>query len=313
MSGGFDKLRRAADGASGLFLTRGDGGGEIISTADGKIRFAEYAGTTFCSIISSCGQRSVYPLEEVGFDAPAEYVAMDLDGTSINSEEFWIEIIRKTASRILGREICFSEEDIPYVSGHTTQEHLDYALGKYGYGFRPEATEVYHSVSRSELALALERGDERFRPMPGLKDFLSEMKARGIKAGLASSGLFYKAIPEIESAFSAMGMGSPKDFYDGIIMGGVEKEKGRYSSLGELVAKPHPWIYKELIYVGLKCPDNRKAIVVEDSASGVLAARLAGYPVVGLTTGNVAASGFDCLCCRMADNLTEAKKYIFGE
>ena len=51
-----------------------------------------------------------------------------------------------------------------------------------------------------------------FVPAPGLKDFLTEVKAKGIQIGLVTSGLYRKAMPEIVSAFEVMGMGDPFDF-----------------------------------------------------------------------------------------------------
>ena len=71
-------------------------------------------------------------------------------------------------------------------------------------------------------------------------------KNKEIQIGLATSGLDYKAIGEIESAFSLLGLGKPTDFYDAIITGRKQKEKGSYGTLGERASKPHPWIYAEL-------------------------------------------------------------------
>ncbi|MGN1061854.1 MAG: HAD family hydrolase [Candidatus Scatosoma sp.] len=308
----FAKLNRKEECLGGLFRKGEDGVNEIASVSDDKINFIGYGGGVLCGIDSCSGQKAIYPLPPAELGDCVKYVVMDLDGTSIESEEFWIEIIRKTTSELLGKEIAFSKEDIPYVSGHTTAEHIDYALRKYGNGgVYPNATAVYHKVSHAELEKALNGGCEEIKPARGLKEFLIGLKQRDVKVGLVSSGLFYKAIPEIESAFSTMNMGNPKDFYDSIIMGGVEKGRGKYSTMGELVAKPHPWLYKELVVNGLNCTDNREVVVIEDSASGVLSARLAGYAVIGLTTGNIDASGLEELCFARARSLEEAWTKIF--
>ena len=285
---------------------------KIKTTADGKISFIGFNEKTFCAIDSCCGQQAIYPLKEISIKKPIKYVVMDLDGTSITSEELWIEIIRLTVSRILGKEIEFSEEDIPFVFGHTTIEHLDYALKKYGeknvdYG---NVADIYYEVSRIELEKKMEGGLKGIGLVDGLKEFLLELKRRGKKIGLVSSGLFYKAIPEIENAFKQMQLGDPKQFYDAIIMGGVEKRKGNYATLGELAAKPHPWLYKELVYNGLKVTDNSEVLVIEDSASGVLSARLAGYAVIGMNSGNIAASGLSELCLACVDTFDDVLKII---
>ena len=296
----------------GIFRTGPAKVGEIRGTPDKKIEFADYNGRTLCCITSCSGQRAIYPLDEAVFAAPAEYVVMDLDGTSIVSEEFWIDIIEQTVCRLTGKTIHFSAEDLPYVSGHSTGEHLDYALKKYGSGSYENAMETYHEISHRELSALFKGNRGKIKPAKGLKEFLLALKNRGIRVGLVSSGLFYKAIPEIEAAFDVMELGDSREFYDGIIMGGVEKGPGKYSTLGELAAKPHPWLYKELAYSGLKCKNPEKLIVLEDSASGVLSARLAGYPVIGMTGGNIRASGLEKLCTAQADSLEQALRYILG-
>lgn len=287
----------------------------IRSTKDGKISFIDMEDKTLCCIESTSGQSAIYPLNRVEMEFPVEYIVMDLDGTSIISEEFWIEIVRKTASSLLGKEITFCDEDVPYVSGYTTAEHLDYALRKYG---DPNAEysnvmDVYHAISREALEDALKKGAEQIRPVEGLKEFLLEVKRRGIKIGLVSSGLFYKAIPEIETAFHAMDMGNPLDFYDEIIMGGVAKNAKQYATIGEIAAKPHPWLYKELVSEGFHCRNNKKVVVLEDSASGVLSARLAGFSVIGMENGNITSSGMSALCAARAENFNQVLKILFGD
>ena len=50
------------------------------------------------------GHPAIYPLREAAFEAPAEAVLMDLDGTSVHSEQFWVWIIERTVARMLGEE-----------------------------------------------------------------------------------------------------------------------------------------------------------------------------------------------------------------
>ncbi len=298
---------------SGIFRLGENTVKEIRSTKDGKISFIDIGDKTLCSIESASGQSAVYPLNAVDFQPPAEYIVMDLDGTSIISEEFWIGIVQKTTSALVGREIVFTECDIPYVSGYTTAEHLDYALRKYGDANKryENIAETYYAISHEELASALANGAEQIRPVAGLKEFLLEVKRRGVKIGLVSSGLFYKAIPEIETAFRAMDLGNPLDFYDEIIMGGVAKNAKQYATIGEIAAKPHPWLYKELVSEGFHCRDNKKVVVLEDSASGALSARLAGFPVIGMANGNIASSDMGELCFAHAENFQDVLQILF--
>ena len=68
-----------------------------------------------------------YPLRETTFAKPAKAVLMDLDGTTVLSEHYWIDAIRVTVSRVLGdSSFRFSAADLPHVSGYSTREHLAY-------------------------------------------------------------------------------------------------------------------------------------------------------------------------------------------
>ena len=238
---------------------------------------------------------------------------MDLDGTTVKSEEFWIYLIEKTVKTMLKDEkFAFCEEDIPFVSGFSTIEHLTYALKKYHTkGSVSEANSIYHAIAERELKEILEgRGNvSAFKPRENIKEFLQEVKASGIKIGLVTSGLDYKAIPEIVSTFRLLDMGDPLDFYDAIITGGKRKIAGQYGTLGELSVKPHPWVYAE-IGMSLAGDEKHKVVTLEDSSSGVLSSRLAGYGVLGLSDGNITQSGMQSFCLKMVDDLESVYKAI---
>lgn len=73
---------------------------------------------------------------------------------------------------------------------------------------------VYHALTKERLE-RIRSGKEKtdaFQPREGLKEFLFCLKNKEIQIGLATSGLDYKAIGEIESAFSLLGLGKPTDF-----------------------------------------------------------------------------------------------------
>ena len=59
------------------------------------IKFEETDGGATCSI-SQCGITATYPFVKAEYNAPAEYLLMDIDGTTAKSEEFWIYIMEKT-------------------------------------------------------------------------------------------------------------------------------------------------------------------------------------------------------------------------
>ena len=163
-------------------------------------------------------------MHPVALARPVQAVLMDLDGTSVHSEGFWIWIIERTTASLLGDpRFELEPADLPFVSGHSVSEHLTYCVRKYCPDKTvEEARDFYFEHTRREMQAILDgRGRmDAFVPAPGLKEFLLELKDRGIKIALVTSGLHEKAWPEIVAAFRALGMGDPRDFYDAIITAG---------------------------------------------------------------------------------------------
>ena len=274
------------------------------------VEFFDWKGNPYCTI-NQCGVEATYPFAKPETEFPIQAVLMDLDGTTVTSEEFWMYLIEKTIKEISTPDFCLSEEDIPFVSGFSTIEHLEYCLNKYKINRSVnDALETYHKIARFELNEIMEgRGNaDAFKPREGLKEFLYALKNAGIKIGLVTSGLDYKAIPEILSAFRVLGMGDPLKFYDAIITGGRRKGEGEYGSIGELAAKPHPWVYSEIIS-GLGV-DKKNAVIIEDSSAGLLSGRLAGMNVIGFNDGNLIKSGLHEECILMADTFAEIKAWL---
>ncbi len=303
---------------SGLWQAGREGVLRILTPKDGKSEFIVYRDKTLVCVKSVLGHPAIYPLHDVDFNPPAEAVLMDLDGTTINSERFWISILEKTIAWLTERSsFSFNPEERPFVSGHSVSEHLQYCLGKYcpEHGIE-EARATYLEIARKELH-EIERGrgnTEAFRPALGLKEFLGRLKEEGIKVGLVSSGLHEKAWPEVLAAFRVMKAGNPLDYYDAIVTAGQVIQKGQAGTLGELAAKPHPWLYAEALRVGLGIPRERydRVVGIEDSSAGVLSIRLAGFPAIGLDGGNIGASGADALVHGKYKNLEEALLFILG-
>ncbi len=236
---------------------------------------------------------------------------MDLDGTSVRSEGFWVWIIQMTTASLLDDpRFELQDQDLPFVSGHSVSEHLQYCIDKYCPDESLErAREFYFEHTHREMQAILEgKGrSNAFQPAPGLKDFLLALKDRGLKIGLVTSGLHEKAYPEILAAFRSLGLGSPEDFYDAIITAGYPLRSGQPGTLGELSPKPHPWLYAEVSRVGLGIPfEERQTVVgIEDSGAGVCSVRLAGFPVIGMSGGNIEESGARPLCDAYCDNFNQ--------
>jgi beta-phosphoglucomutase-like phosphatase (HAD superfamily) len=305
-----------SSGGDGLWQVGRDGVAGIFTPRDRKVELIVFADKTLVHVRSAMGHPAVYPLQDARFEAPATAVLMDLDGTSVHSETFWMWIIEQVTARLLG-DPAFSLEpdDEPHVSGHSVSEHLQHCIGKYCPDRTvEEARSHYFEITRYELneILAGRGRSDAFQPAPGLRDFLLELKARGIRIGLVTSGLYEKAWPEIVSAFRSMRLGDPLEFYDAIISAGFAIRRGQVGTLGELEPKPHPWLYAETARVGLGLdPSQRHRVIgLEDSGAGVVAIRLAGFAPLGVAGGNITKSGVRPLLHAECASLAEALPMI---
>jgi beta-phosphoglucomutase len=304
------------EAAGGQWKVGQEGVERILTPKDKKVEFLFFKDKTLAYVKSAMGYPALYPLVEPAYEKPAEAVLMDLDGTSVYSEPFWIWTIERTTSRLLGNPgFKLSHEDEPHVAGHSVSEHLQYCIKKYC----PEKTVVearqhYFDIVRFELAeIAAGRGNQgAFVPQPGLKEFLMTLKKNKVRIGLVTSGLFEKAWPEIIAAFRTLDMGDPLAFYDCIISAGTELKKGQAGTLGELEPKPHPWLYSETARVGLGLDKSKshRVIGMEDSGAGIVSVRLAGFPVIGVGGGNITSAGVRPLVNYHAKGLMDSLPFI---
>ena len=299
-----------------LFHAEKDGVKAVLQTFDKKAYLIVFEDKTLVYIPSSLGAPAIYPLPEVSFKGPVKAVLMDLDGTTVKSEEFWVWIIEQSIAKTLKNpSFSLEDEDIPHVSGNSVSEHLQYCLNKYApEKSLEEARLAYYKITTEEMQKILEgKGkSDAFTPGEGVREFLLLLKEHKIKTGLVTSGLYEKAWPEIVAAFRTMKLGDPLAFYDSIITAGYPLKKGATGTLGELSPKPHPWLYSETARVGLGLSGNdlHGVIGIEDSSAGILSLRLAGITPFGVEDGNIRKNGYDFFCQDIVDNLTELKRFL---
>lgn len=302
--------------SNGAFRKGIDGVNAILTAPDKKVELIGFRDKTIAYVPSAMKYDAYYTVHPVSLKKPVKAVLMDLDGTSVKSEEFWIWIIEKTVASLTGNpKFSLEDADLPYVSGHSVSEHLSYCIEKYCPEKTLEQAREYYFMHTHNEMQAIMDGKGRagaFTPADGLKDFLIELKAENIKIGLVTSGLYEKAMPEIISAFKTLGMGAPEDFYDAIISAGFPLRKGSVGTLGELSPKPHPWLYAETCSVGLGIPfeERHSVIGIEDSGAGVCSVRLAGFTTVGIAGGNIESSGTRDFCSFFEEKLTDIIKII---
>ncbi|MCE5187183.1 MAG: HAD family phosphatase [Planctomycetaceae bacterium] len=309
----FIPLERCSDGR---FIAGKDGVKAVLATGDRKVEFILFHQHMLAYVHSALGYPAYYPIEPVSMAKPIKAVLMDLDGTSVRSESFWIWIIQLTTASLLNNpKFELDESDTPFVSGHSVSEHLQHCIRKYCPDKTLEEARRYyfeHTHFQMEEIVKGRGKANAFTPSPGLKEFLLELKNANIKIGLVTSGLYEKAWPEIVSAFRTLGMGDPKDFYDAIITAGYPLRKGEVGTLGELSPKPHPWLYAETSRVGLGLSADQRSHVVgiEDSGAGVCAIRLANFSVIGFGGGNIIESGTKGLCDHYCESFEEIWRVI---
>ncbi len=288
----------------------------VYSTGDGKVEFICFADRSIAYVKSAMGYPAYYPVYETLIEKPLKAVLMDLDGTTVRSEEFWMWIIELTTASLLGNSrFELEQSDMPFVSGHSVSEHLKYCVNKYCPGKTVEqARDFYFKHTHEQMQAILEgRGRKNaFTPTHGIKEFLLELKGMGVKLGLVTSGLYEKAYPEILSAFMTLDMGKPDDFYDAIITAGFPLRKGGCGTLGELSPKPHPWLYAETARVGLgiEFADRHSVVGIEDSSAGISSIKLAGFAAIGIKDGNIIEGGTLGLCDHYCNSFEEILKVI---
>lgn len=311
---GFIKIDNCSDG---FYRTGENGVVRILATGDKKVEFIVFEDKTLAYVKSAMGYPAYYPVHDVKIQKPLKAVLMDLDGTTVRSEEFWIWIIQQTTASLLDNPSFELEDaDLPFVSGHSVSEHLKHCVEKYCPDKTvEEARSFYFEHTHREME-AIMQGKGRknaFTPSAGIKEFLLELKSKGVKLGLVTSGLYEKAYPEILSAFETLGIGKPDDFYDAIITAGFPLRKGSCGTLGELSPKPHPWLYAEVCRVGLglEFSERHHIVGIEDSGAGIASIRLAGFAAIGIKDGNIIEGGTLGLCNHFCDSFEEILKILF--
>ena len=145
---GFKMLEVTSNGA---FMVGRDGVNAIAATGDGKVEFICFDDKSLAFVNSGMGYPAYYPVHPVEMKKPVKAVLMDLDGTSVRSEEFWIWIIEKTTASLLDNpKFQLEDADIPFISGHSVSEHLMHCISKYC----PDKTVEGHAISISNIHIS---------------------------------------------------------------------------------------------------------------------------------------------------------------
>ena len=200
--------------SDGRFVSGRDGVAAIATTGDRKVEFVDFGRHELALVRSALGYPAYYPVHPVAIEKPVKAVLMDLDGTSVRSEPFWIWMIQLTTASLARRPGVRARGRRPALTCPATASPsiCEYCIRKYCPGRTvEEARALYFEHTHREMAEILAGRGRRdaFVPAPGLEDFLRALKARGIKVGLVTSGLHEKAYPEIVAAFRRADAGRP--------------------------------------------------------------------------------------------------------
>ncbi|MBQ9733805.1 MAG: HAD family phosphatase, partial [Clostridia bacterium] len=95
-------LKVLSSSSDGRFSVGSNGVKGIYATGDGKVEFICFENHTLAYVLSALNYPAYYPLKLVEPKGPVKAVLMDLDGTSVRSESFWIWIIEQTTASLLG-------------------------------------------------------------------------------------------------------------------------------------------------------------------------------------------------------------------
>lgn len=175
-----------------------------------------------------------------------------------------------------GRFHLQSWADILIAAGHPFDEAVfkrTFGMNNHGvlstvFGRPPSPEELVELADRKE-ALFREMIAGQAQPLPGVRDWLARLHARGVRQAVASSA----PQANIDVLLDALGI---RDYFEAEVS--AEKMPG----------KPDPAVFLEAARrVGLP-PD--RCVVVEDAIAGVAAAKRAGMACLAVTTTNPAAA-----------------------
>ena len=187
-------------------------------------------------------------------DRKPKALLFDLDGTLAETDSLhlptWVDVLRPRGIEV---DEAFYRENI---SGRSSADIVRDLL--------PDLSdEEGREVFEAKEASFRERAGE-LEPLPGLLDFLREIKAHGLKAGLVTNA----PVENVGAVLPALKL---QDFFDDVVL----------SDEAEAV-KPDPAPYNEALKRLKVAPEA--AVAFEDSVSGIASAVGAGIPTVGIAS-----------------------------
>mgnify|MGYP001609892866 CR=1 FL=1 len=184
-------------------------------------------------------------------------VIFDFDGVIVDSEPLRYESYKKLFWDEFGVKL---PDERKRILGRDQRENLKYLLEMFGL-----ECDVEELVERRKIILKeIFSKKENIIPIDGILDFLETLKKKRIKMAVASSS----SLEYLENICDGLKI---KDYFDCILSGEMVKKK-----------KPNPDIFLlALEKLGL---EKEECVVIEDSLSGIEAAKRAGIKCSGITS-----------------------------
>ncbi|WBV56074.1 hexitol phosphatase HxpB [Chryseobacterium daecheongense] len=189
---------------------------------------------------------------------PAKAVIFDMDGVLIDSEKFWKQAESEVFSS-LGVKI--TDEFTQLTQTMTTAEVTEFWYKKY-----PWDNIALDIVEQQVISRVIELIATKDCTIAGIKKFIEDLKSKQYKIGLATNSPYRIIQTVLDKAEIA-------HLFDHITSAEFEEH-----------GKPHPAVYCTSAK-NLKV-DPQHCFVIEDSQSGILAAKNAGMTVIAFTNQN---------------------------
>jgi beta-phosphoglucomutase len=193
----------------------------------------------------------------------------DKDGVLAETFEMHLEAFVKTFSEV---EIKITRKDLIKRYGMKTHEIVKMMMGDKG---RTITEEEAKKMAEKKENYYRELVEGKLKLLPGVKEFLTYLKEKGYKIGVASSA-------SLESIQQLLRETKIENFFDAEVSGFDIK-----------LSKPNPDIFLEC---AKKLNVNPKdCVVVEDSVHGIEAAKRAGMKSLAVTTGQTSRKDLESL------------------
>lgn len=181
-----------------------------------------------------------------------------MDGVIIDSERLWKQAEWEVFSSL---GVTVSEEHSLLTQTMTTREVTQFWFNKY-----PWQEAAFETVEQQVISRVMELIETEDCRINGVPELLQLLKSQGYRIGLATNSP-YRIIPAVLKKTETAA------FFDAIS-----------SAEFEVNGKPHPAVYLSTA-AKLKV-NSADCIVIEDSNSGMKAAKSAGMTVVAFSNGN---------------------------